>query len=58
MCIHLINCIIKRLAKSAESICTSEQCTILIPALIHSVTAVFDSSLGGSIIAIKPKNAR
>ena len=29
-----------------------------IPAFIHSITAVFDSSLGGSIIAIKPRNTR
>ena len=27
-----------------------------IPAFIHSATAAFDSSLGGSIIAIRPRN--
>ena len=29
-----------------------------IPAFIHSATAAFDSSLGGSIIAISPRNTR
>ena len=29
-----------------------------IPAFIHSATAAFDSSLGGSIIAIRPRNTK